>query len=365
MRRFLDRPRTDWVRYATVTTGLTIGVWQGNYLLGGVIALVGYLASAFVAHPRDAIGYWRRWPAYRRYLAAVRSGYGEQVDLGDFPEQARLALAGALAPFRLFVSSTFLDLEAERDRLAKDVFPRLARECERRGAVWAPIDLRWGITEIQKNAGEVARNCLDSVDRSRPNAIGVVGSRYGTRIPSGRTGTGTVAHPPGAPTRLRAGPEGLVGLRDGRGSHGDDALRVGAMVHELRAAGASVVDGVRDADHLVDLAGADLLRRWTHRCRTPGSPTGHCGRFPPTVSRRSSTPGVHASTAALSSRSGHVSQGRMAILRGAPGSGRSTLGCRLGARLAGGSSGPHRGVPIRGADRGVAVLASAGAQHRR
>ena len=181
--RLLDRPRVDWARFGLVTIGVGIGVWQDSNLLAIGLAVVGYLLSAFVAHPCDAFGFWRRWRAYRKYLAALRAGYGELVDLGETVDQTRLALAGAITPFRMFLSSTFIDLETERDRLAKDVFPRLARECERRGAVWAPIDLRWGITELQRNAGEVTQICLRSVERSRPNTIGVVGTRYGTQIP--------------------------------------------------------------------------------------------------------------------------------------------------------------------------------------
>jgi NACHT domain- and WD repeat-containing protein len=49
--------------------------------------------------------------------------------------------------FRVFVSSTFSDLKAERDALARFVFPRLRELCAERGARFQAIDLRWGVSE--------------------------------------------------------------------------------------------------------------------------------------------------------------------------------------------------------------------------
>lgn len=37
---------------------------------------------------------------------------------------------------RVFVSSTFRDMQAEREELIKRVFPRLRRMCEPRGSAW-------------------------------------------------------------------------------------------------------------------------------------------------------------------------------------------------------------------------------------
>jgi len=58
--------------------------------------------------------------------------------------------------FRVFVSSTFDDLVAERDTLQRGIrtehgvepgaFQRLRQLCEARGAGFQPIDLRWGVS---------------------------------------------------------------------------------------------------------------------------------------------------------------------------------------------------------------------------
>lgn len=80
---------------------------------------------------------------------------------------------------RVFVSSTFRDMRAERDELVKFVFPKLRRLCESRGVVWGDVDLRWGITEEQKDAGRVLPICLAEVRRCRPFCIVLLGERYG------------------------------------------------------------------------------------------------------------------------------------------------------------------------------------------
>jgi tetratricopeptide (TPR) repeat protein len=80
---------------------------------------------------------------------------------------------------RVFISSTFRDLHAEREFLVKHVFPGLRKLCESRGVAWAEIDLRWGITDEQKAEGRVLPHCLAEIDRSRPFFIGILGQRYG------------------------------------------------------------------------------------------------------------------------------------------------------------------------------------------
>ena len=79
---------------------------------------------------------------------------------------------------RVFISSTFRDMHAEREELVKFVFPKLRRLCESRGVVWGDVDLRWGISEEQK--AEVVPICLKEIRRCRPYFIGILGERYGS-----------------------------------------------------------------------------------------------------------------------------------------------------------------------------------------
>lgn len=80
---------------------------------------------------------------------------------------------------RVFISSTFRDMQAERDHLVKHVFPRLRKLCESRGVTWGEVDLRWGVTDEQAAEGQVLPICLEEINRCRPYFIGILGERYG------------------------------------------------------------------------------------------------------------------------------------------------------------------------------------------
>ena len=64
---------------------------------------------------------------------------------------------------RVFVSSTFRDMHAEREELVKRVFPQLRKMCEQRGVMWGEVDLRWGITDEQSAEGKVLPICLEEI----------------------------------------------------------------------------------------------------------------------------------------------------------------------------------------------------------
>ncbi|MBN2131662.1 MAG: DUF4062 domain-containing protein [Sedimentisphaerales bacterium] len=80
---------------------------------------------------------------------------------------------------RVFISSTFRDMHAERDHLVKVVFPQLRRLCESRGVTWGEVDLRWGVTDEAAAEGKVLPICLEEINRCRPYFIGLLGERYG------------------------------------------------------------------------------------------------------------------------------------------------------------------------------------------
>jgi tetratricopeptide (TPR) repeat protein len=79
--------------------------------------------------------------------------------------------------FRVFISSTFRDMQSERDYLVKFTFPRLRKLCEARRVTWGEVDLRWGIPDEDKDS--VLPLCLREIDMSRPYFIGLLGERYG------------------------------------------------------------------------------------------------------------------------------------------------------------------------------------------
>lgn len=61
---------------------------------------------------------------------------------------------------RLFLSSTFLDMQAERDVLTKFVFPEIRKRADQRGVEFLTVDLRWGVTSDQVQAGQLLPICL-------------------------------------------------------------------------------------------------------------------------------------------------------------------------------------------------------------
>lgn len=80
---------------------------------------------------------------------------------------------------RVFVSSTFLDMQAERDELVTKTFPALRAKYRARGVEVFEVDLRWGIIREQQERGETLPTLLAEIDRCRPYFIGLLGDRYG------------------------------------------------------------------------------------------------------------------------------------------------------------------------------------------
>jgi len=80
---------------------------------------------------------------------------------------------------RIFISSTFRDLQEEREHLVKKIFPEIRALCRERGITFTEVDLRWGLTDEHVALGQVIRACLDEVDKCRPYFIGITGDRYG------------------------------------------------------------------------------------------------------------------------------------------------------------------------------------------
>ena len=80
---------------------------------------------------------------------------------------------------RVFLSSTFTDMQREREYLLKKVFPEIRRLCREREIIFTEVDLRWGITERQARQHKVVELCLDEISRHKPYILTLVGDRYG------------------------------------------------------------------------------------------------------------------------------------------------------------------------------------------
>ncbi|MBD3189391.1 MAG: DUF4062 domain-containing protein [Candidatus Heimdallarchaeota archaeon] len=102
-----------------------------------------------------------------------------------------MARAAGVRIFRIFLSSTFTDFQAERNSLHEKVFPRLKQLCHSYGTEFQVVDLRWGITDAMANNQKTLETCLREIKRCqqltpKPNFLALVGNRYGWTPPPPR-----------------------------------------------------------------------------------------------------------------------------------------------------------------------------------
>ena len=86
--------------------------------------------------------------------------------------------------FRVFVSSTFTDMQKERSILQRDAFPRLEKCCEENGAKFQAVDLRWGVNEESQRNQKTLQICFNEIARCqkispKPNFVILLGEKYG------------------------------------------------------------------------------------------------------------------------------------------------------------------------------------------
>ncbi len=92
-----------------------------------------------------------------------------------------------LTHYNLFISSTFKDMDVERDIIKFEVIPALNAIYNKKGVEIQAIDLRYGVNTTGMTEAEASEKvlnmCVNSIDRSRPFFVGFIGNRYGW-IPS-------------------------------------------------------------------------------------------------------------------------------------------------------------------------------------
>ncbi|MEA3212788.1 MAG: telomerase protein component 1 [Chthoniobacter sp.] len=79
----------------------------------------------------------------------------------------------------MFISSTFRDMQAERDWLVRFVFPRLREELLKQRIHLVDVDLRWGVASDRDALGV----CRQIIDECRPRFLCMLGGRYGWVAP--------------------------------------------------------------------------------------------------------------------------------------------------------------------------------------
>ena len=83
----------------------------------------------------------------------------------------------------VFISSTFKDMQAERDAIKKITLPIVNTAARSHNDEFDFCDLRWGVdtAEMETNKGskKVLEVCLDEIDRCQPPMVVLLGYRYG------------------------------------------------------------------------------------------------------------------------------------------------------------------------------------------
>jgi len=92
--------------------------------------------------------------------------------------------------FSIFVSSTFADMQSERDYLKNYVLPQLDETLRPLKVRLELVDLRWGVdtASVQEDDREatVLQVCIQEIKRCKPFFIGLLGDRYGWVPPAER-----------------------------------------------------------------------------------------------------------------------------------------------------------------------------------
>ena len=82
-----------------------------------------------------------------------------------------------------FISSTFKDMQAERDILHSVVFPKMRRRLVNYAEDVQEMDLRWGVDTSEMSEEEsgvhVVESCIDAIDQCKPYMVVLLGNRYG------------------------------------------------------------------------------------------------------------------------------------------------------------------------------------------
>lgn len=90
-----------------------------------------------------------------------------------------------MAKITIFVSSTFKDMDAERDMMENYVKPEVKKRLAAHNIIKDVdiVDLRWGVNTQdlpeEERESKVLKQCLDGIRMSRPYFVAFIGDRYG------------------------------------------------------------------------------------------------------------------------------------------------------------------------------------------
>lgn len=128
--------------------------------------------------------------------------------MNAIPPHSSMAPALTWKSRPIFISSTFKDMNAERDYLRVHGFPVLEERLRLRCHYLDIIDLRQGVetgdtSDQAEREMRVPKVCLDEINRSKPFLVAILGDGYGWIPPASRIEA--AAQDAGLPSAGRAG----------------------------------------------------------------------------------------------------------------------------------------------------------------
>jgi tetratricopeptide (TPR) repeat protein len=142
--------------------------------------------------------------------------------------------------FRIFVSSTFMDMEMDRAYFNNEIFPALERRCRARNIGLSAVDLQWGVPGGTPNA-EVLHTCFRELaqcatsPRGEPIFLYLGGARYGWAPPLDAVPPDLLKRERWLPGASVTTMEVLVGGLRGPNPNALFALRADAYIESLPA----------------------------------------------------------------------------------------------------------------------------------
>jgi TIR domain/Domain of unknown function (DUF4062) len=88
-------------------------------------------------------------------------------------------MPSSLLTVRIFLCTTFRDMQAEREILHSLAFPKISEWFARHGVTVQVVDLGWRSTEDHAEGAKELKRSLDEMEQCLPFFVGLVGQRYG------------------------------------------------------------------------------------------------------------------------------------------------------------------------------------------
>jgi len=171
----------DWLTDEAKAGVYFVSVMEGHKL----ISQAGF--NDFQTNPDSMLTYFLKHLPAHLLLQGDKARSRSVRESMAFRQARENRFYGKRRSMRIYISSTFSDMQAERDYLVRRTLPELNRILDFHRIDATVVDLRWGIPDEEVlNSNHVRSLVFEEIDRCIPFFVGLIGDRYGW-IPFGKT----------------------------------------------------------------------------------------------------------------------------------------------------------------------------------